>query len=68
MSLCADLICFADGELEADRAASFRDHLATCEACQAGLVEALQLNAQLSALREHSNGRDTKQPVAALTR
>jgi anti-sigma factor RsiW len=67
MSLCADLIYFADGELEADRAAVFRDHLATCEPCQAGLVEALQLSAQLSALRDHSNGRGAKQPAAALT-
>lgn len=31
---CADLDEFFDGELEADQAGSFRDHLATCERCQ----------------------------------
>jgi hypothetical protein len=51
MSLCSDLTSFADGELEPARADAFRDHLRTCDACQAGLVEALQLSAQLSTLR-----------------
>jgi hypothetical protein len=50
MSLCSDLTSFADGELEPGRAAAFRDHLRTCEACRAGLVEALQLSAQLSTI------------------
>src|ERR1700754_229884 len=47
---CLDLVRFADGELEPERAESFRAHLRTCAACQAGLVEAMQLSARLSAL------------------
>lgn len=31
---CTDLDVFFDGELDADQAAAFRDHLATCERCQ----------------------------------
>ena len=31
---CTDLDIFFDGELDADQAAAFRDHLATCERCQ----------------------------------
>src|SRR5215470_4406342 len=50
MSPCHDLVSFADGELEPERAAAFREHLRTCEACQVGLVEAMQLSAQLSTL------------------
>jgi len=50
MSPCHDLVSFADGELEPERAAAFREHLRTCESCQAGLVEAMQLSAQLSTL------------------
>lgn len=52
MSPCDDLIRFADGELEPERAAAFRAHLRTCEACRAGLIEAMQLNARLSELRQ----------------
>jgi anti-sigma factor RsiW len=54
MSPCDDLIGFADGELEPDRAAAFRAHLRTCEACRSGLVEAMQLNARLSELAERA--------------
>ena len=52
MSPCDDLVGFADGELEPQRAAAFRAHLRTCEACRRGLVEAMQLNARLSELAE----------------
>lgn len=31
---CTELDLFFDGELEADQAAAFRDHLASCERCQ----------------------------------
>jgi len=31
---CTDLDVFFDGELDADQAAAFRDHLPTCERCQ----------------------------------
>jgi anti-sigma factor RsiW len=54
MSPCDDLVGFADGELEPDRATAFRAHLRTCEACQAALVEAMQLNARLSELTQHT--------------
>jgi cellulose synthase operon protein C len=47
---CFDLVRFADGELEPERAEIFRSHLLTCATCQAGLVEAMQLGARLSAL------------------
>jgi hypothetical protein len=50
MSVCLDLVSFADGELDVARAAVFRDHLRTCDACRTGLVEAMQLSAQLSTL------------------
>jgi anti-sigma factor RsiW len=52
MCPCDDLVGFADGELEPDRAAAFRAHLRTCEVCQRGLVEAMQLNARLSELAQ----------------
>src|SRR5262249_8809420 len=48
---CQNLIAFADGELDDEGAAAFRSHLATCEACQTGLVEAMQLSARLSELK-----------------
>jgi anti-sigma factor RsiW len=54
MSPCDDLVGFADGELEPDRAAAYRAHLRTCEACRRGLVEAMQLNARLSELAERA--------------
>ena len=54
MSPCDDLVGFADGELEPDRAAAFRAHLRSCEACRRGLVEAMQLNARLSELAERA--------------
>jgi putative zinc finger protein len=48
---CQNLIAFADGELDDEGAAVFRMHLATCETCQTGLVEAMQLSARLSELK-----------------
>jgi anti-sigma factor RsiW len=51
-SPCDDLIGFADGELEPGRAAAFRAHLRACEACRAGLIEAMQLSARLSELAQ----------------
>jgi len=48
---CDDLVPFADGELDAERAAAFRAHLASCDACRAGLIEAMQLSARLSELK-----------------
>lgn len=47
---CDDLILFIDGELERAQADAFRLHLASCAACQAGMVEAVQLSARLAAL------------------
>lgn len=51
---CDDLIAFADGELDSERAAAFRSHLRTCEACQSALIEAVQLSARLSELTPRS--------------
>jgi anti-sigma factor RsiW len=50
---CDDLVAFVDGELDSERAAAFRVHLRTCETCQSGLVEAVQLSARLSDLPRH---------------
>ena len=50
MSACADLIRFVDGELEPEPAAAFRHHLSSCDACQSGLVEAMQLSTRLHSL------------------
>lgn len=66
MSLCLDLVSFADGELDDERAAAFRDHLRTCGACRTGLVEAMQLSAQLSTLTPSYN--DAKLIGAAVVR
>jgi hypothetical protein len=47
---CRDLVRFADGELDAELAESFRSHLRTCGTCRAGLIEAMQLGARISTL------------------
>lgn len=49
---CADLFPFVDGELDAERAAAFRVHLQSCDACRRGLTEAVQLTAYLSTPRK----------------
>lgn len=48
MSTCEDLTKFADGELDPERAAAFREHLKTCESCPDRLIEEVQLRARLS--------------------
>jgi anti-sigma factor RsiW len=50
-NMCDDLVRFADGQLEMTAAQEFRDHLPSCERCQADLVDAMQLLAHLSSLR-----------------
>src|SRR5215510_6212152 len=52
---CSDLVSFADGELDPERAEAFRSHLATCAACRASLLEAIQLDARLSTLTRSAN-------------
>jgi tetratricopeptide (TPR) repeat protein len=47
-SPCSNLTGFVDGELSDESAEEFRVHLATCDACPSGLVEAMQLSARLS--------------------
>jgi anti-sigma factor RsiW len=47
---CDNLTAFSDGELSAREAAEFRAHLATCDACEAGLLEQVTLVAQISTL------------------
>jgi hypothetical protein len=54
---CGDLALFVDGELEARRAAAFRDHLARCEDCQDGLRDNMAIDASLS-LAAKPRGRD----------
>lgn len=39
---CLDLDSFFDGELEANQAAMFRQHLGTCVCCQAALHGRMQ--------------------------
>ena len=48
---CGDLVPFADGELSTERAAAFRDHLATCTACERELETQMQLSARMSEAR-----------------
>src|SRR5262249_27819179 len=50
MSPCDNLISFVDGQLDADDAEAFREHLRTCETCPDDLIEAVQLSAHLSTL------------------
>ena len=65
MSPCHDLVRFVDGELDTEHAEAFRDHLQTCDACRTGLVEAVQLSAQLSTL-EPPRRRETAVPLPSL--
>ncbi|PTL81085.1 CHAT domain-containing protein [Vitiosangium sp. GDMCC 1.1324] len=44
---------FADGELDPPEAEAFREHLGTCEQCQAELEDILQLQALGTRLAEH---------------
>lgn len=53
---CSDLSAFADGELEPERAAVFRAHLPSCEACQRGLIETQQLAARLTTMPKKPRG------------
>src|ERR1044071_4995347 len=38
MNICKTLPAFSDGDLDPDGAVAFRDHLATCHACQQDLL------------------------------
>lgn len=51
-SQCDNLVRFGDGELGRVRAWWFRRHLRRCNACHTGLVDNMQLSAQLSQLKE----------------
>jgi len=48
---CSDLVAFADGELPADRATAFREHLRTCGTCATALPETMMVAARLSELK-----------------
>lgn len=50
MNPCENLISFVDGQLDADAAEAFREHLRTCVTCPDNLIEAVQLSAHLSTL------------------
>ncbi|MCY0998956.1 CHAT domain-containing protein [Myxococcus sp. MISCRS1] len=62
-----DLVhAFADGELSQEEAEQFREHLATCEACQEELDDILQLQAlgtRLGAEEAREAPRDVTTPV-----
>ena len=45
---CANLGAFCEGELSAPDADTFRAHLPTCEACQRGLEDWMQIAAHAS--------------------
>lgn len=47
-SPCDDLVAFADGELEPERASAFRDHLRACARCRNRLTDEMQLSARLT--------------------
>jgi hypothetical protein len=61
MNSCDNLISFVDGQLDADDAEAFREHLRTCVKCPDNLIEAAQLSAQLSTLPPSGGG--TAAPV-----
>ena len=54
--MCWGLVPFAHDELDFERAAAFREHLGSCDLCRAGLVEIIQVGAQLSTMKERSDG------------
>lgn len=49
---CGDLDAFHDGELSPERAAAFRLHLATCAACEAGLLSLMRLDVNLAGMAD----------------
>src|SRR5689334_7726783 len=59
---CLDLVRFADGELEPQREEAFRTHLQSCEACQVGLLVAMQLTTQLAALAPTEHAKPVADP------
>lgn len=62
-SMCHDLVDLADGELEPQRAAAFRDHLPTCDVCQTGLIHVLRLDARRSILEPVENAEAGAAPL-----
>lgn len=54
MPSCADLDPFFDGELSREAAAGFREHLATCERCQAALRGRMQEEVVAEGAAEHA--------------
>lgn len=50
MSVCGDLVSFAEGELGEADAEAFREHLPDCEPCQVSLMGSMQLTVQLDSL------------------
>ena len=45
---CSLLVPFVDGECQPAEAEAFRIHLATCNSCQVGLLQAMLLRERLS--------------------
>lgn len=46
--MCWQVVSYADGELDAERADAFRLHLARCTKCQCAVVAHLELTARLA--------------------
>src|SRR5262245_33494155 len=56
----------ADGELSGAAADAARDHLATCEVCQAELADVLQIDAAAAAQRARRGRRSDRTGVVSL--
>jgi len=54
---CDDLQPFVDGELRAEEAETFRDHLASCEACARALFDEMMLAACAGSDAERARAR-----------
>lgn len=64
---CEQLALFAEGALDEAAAEAFRRHLVECEACEGGLLVALQLDAMAEDRAEkRRQRRETIRAVAAV--
>lgn len=63
-TLCERLERFVDGELEPAEAEGFREHLLTCESCQAALSQAVQLELRAERLLANEEPRAQVLPLS----
>lgn len=64
---CANLALFCDGELDTADAYEFRDHLPSCNPCQARVLRHIRLCARLSSLRPMIETGPVAMPVEEAT-